>query len=108
MFIVKDALCEGTKWHIRDLPKNPAADPYFPINQAAIDLKEHGDNLHVELKTMTPNFQRFEIQIDGGRWMESIDAVEWKPHSGVNELRARTVNAFGVPGPVSFVQITSN
>jgi hypothetical protein len=108
MFIVKDALCDGTKWHTRDLPKNPAVDPYFPINQAAINLKEDGDKLRVELKTMTPNFQRFEIQTDGGRWKESSDVVEWKPHAGVNELRARAVNAFGVSGPVGFVQVTSN
>jgi hypothetical protein len=107
MFIVKDALCERTKWHIRDAPKNPAVDPYFPIDQAAVELKDAGDKLRVELKTMTPNFQRFEIQFDGGRWTESSDAVEWRAHDGVNELRARAVNAFGVPGPISVVQINS-
>jgi hypothetical protein len=108
MFIVKDALCDGTKWHVRDLPKDPAVDPYFPLNQAAVDLKGGGDKLRVELKTMTPNCTRFEIQIDGGSWNETDGVVDWKPHTGVNELRARTVNAFGASGPVSFVQITSN
>src|SRR5258708_754729 len=29
MFIVKDKLCEGTKWHERTTPANPAVDPYF-------------------------------------------------------------------------------
>ena len=28
MFIVKDALCDGTRWHERTVPSNPAVDPY--------------------------------------------------------------------------------
>ncbi len=39
MFITKDALCDGTKWHVRTLPANPAVDPYFPIGQAALSLR---------------------------------------------------------------------
>ena len=27
MFIVKDALCDGTKWHVRAVPSHPASDP---------------------------------------------------------------------------------
>jgi hypothetical protein len=26
MFIVKDELCEGTRWHQRTVPANPAVD----------------------------------------------------------------------------------
>jgi hypothetical protein len=108
MFIVKDALCDGTKWHVRDLPKNPAVDPYFPIDQAAVDLKTDGDKLRVELKTMTPNFQRFEVKVDNGQWKASGDVIDWTPHAGVNELRACAVNAFGVRGPESLVQAKVN
>jgi hypothetical protein len=107
MFIVKDALCDGTKWHIRDLPKNPAVDPYFPIDQAAVEVRADGDKLRVELKTMTPNFKTFEVRLDGGDWKESGEIVEWKPDAGPNELRARTVNAFGVKGPVSRLEVVS-
>src|SRR3954465_4076262 len=56
MFIVKDALCDGTKWHVRDLPKDPAHDPYFPIGHANMAIGEEGGKLQVALKTMTPNF----------------------------------------------------
>jgi hypothetical protein len=108
MFIVKDALCDGTKWHIRELPKNPAVDPYFPIDQAAVDVKPDGDKLRVELKTMTPNFLRFEVKLDNGEWKQSGDSVEWKPHAGANEFRARAVNAFGVKGPESLIQAKVN
>jgi hypothetical protein len=38
MFIIKDALCDGTQWHVRKVPENPATDPYFPIDQAALTL----------------------------------------------------------------------
>jgi hypothetical protein len=34
MFIVKDALCDGTSWHVRTVPAQPATDPYFPIGRA--------------------------------------------------------------------------
>ena len=105
MFIVKDALCDGTKWHVRDLPRNPATDPYFPIGQAAIDLSAAGEVLRVKLRTMTPNFQRFEVKIDGGEWVESGENVDWKMRGRGNELRARTVNKFGVAGPVGFVAV---
>jgi hypothetical protein len=108
MFIVKDALCDGTKWHIRELPKNPAVDPYFPIDQAAVDVKPDGDKLRVELKTMTPNFLRFEVKLDSGEWKESGDSVEWKLHAGANELGARAVNGFGVKGPESLIQAKVN
>jgi len=108
MFIVKDALCDGTKWHIRDLPKNPAVDPYFPVNQASVDLKQDGNKLRADLKTFTPNFAHFEFQRDNGPWKQCADSIEWTPHAGRNELRVRAVNAFGVAGPVSVVQVESN
>jgi hypothetical protein len=38
MFMIKDALCEGTQWHTRKVPANPATDPYFPIGQANLSL----------------------------------------------------------------------
>jgi len=108
MFIVKDALCNGTKWHIRDLPKNPAVDPYFPINQASVDLKPNGEKLRVELKTFTPNFAHFEFQRDNEPWKKCGDSIDWKPHAGRNELRVRAINRFGIVGPVSVVQAESN
>jgi hypothetical protein len=106
MFITKDALCDGTQWHTRDLPKNPAVDPYFPIGQAAMSLAIAGENPVVTLKTLTPNFVRFEVRTDGGKWKPSTETFTWKIHTGDNRLEARTVNAFGVAGPVSLVELS--
>jgi hypothetical protein len=106
MFIVQDRLCDGTKWHKRIVPADPANDPYFPIGQAALSLVAGGDGLHVTLKTLTPNFKTYRVRIDGGEWKAAGDALAWKIHAGVNRLEVKTVNQFGVEGPVSRAEVT--
>ena len=108
MFITKDALCDGTKWHVRTLPANPAVDPYFPIGQAALSLRVEGEVLRVALKTFTPNFKRYEARMGGGEWKATGEDFAWPVHSGLNLLEARTVNQFGVVGPVSTAEIFVN
>jgi hypothetical protein len=105
MFITKDKLCDGTKWHVRTNPAHPALDPYFPLGQAALELSVQGRDLSVSLKTLTPNFKSYELQFDGGAWKPSEDRFTWKLHPGANRLEARTINQFGVPGPVSVAEI---
>jgi hypothetical protein len=105
MFIVKDRHCEGTKWHERKVPENPAVDPYFPIGQAAVNLSAEGGKLKVSLRTMTPNFKEFRVRIDGGDWKPCGESLSWEVRPGANRLEARTVNRFGVEGPVSQVEI---
>jgi hypothetical protein len=107
MFISRtdDEVCKGTTWHARDCPKDPAVDPYFPINQAALTLAPDGQNLKVTIRTMTPNFKEFQVRIDGGQWRRSEDSFGWALNAGTNTLEARAVNKFGVAGPVSTVQL---
>ena len=105
MFIVKDELCEGTKWHIRTNPANPAVDPYFPIGQAALEITSEDAKVVVAVKTFTPNFKEYEVQFDGGPWKPSADKFSWILHPGANRLAARTINQFGVRGPVATAQI---
>ena len=105
MFIVKDKLCEGTRWHERTNPAQPATDPYFPIDQAALSLLAEGDQLKVALRTMTPNFKTYLVRRDGRDWEANGDNLLWKAHVGLNCLEAKTVNKFGVEGPVSTVEL---
>lgn len=105
MFIVKDALCDGTKWHTRKLPENPATDPYFPLGQSAMSLSLTDGKLMVSLKSMTPNLERFEARIDGGNWESVIRTFAWKVKRGTNRLEVRTVNAFRVTGPISTAEV---
>ena len=105
MFIFQDKLCDGQKWHTRVIPKNPATDPYFPIGQAAMTLVADGDRIRVNLRTMTPNFKKFQVRMDEGQWRTSGDSIGWPVHAGSNRIEARTVNQFGVTGPISTVKV---
>jgi hypothetical protein len=104
-FIVKDQLCDGTRWHIRRYPLHPEIDPYFPIGQATVGLAADGGTLKVGLKTLTPNLKEFQVRIDRGPWKAAADGLGWSPHAGSNRLEARTVNLFGIEGPVSTVDL---
>jgi hypothetical protein len=107
MFIVKDHLCDGTRWHTRTNPANPAVDPYFPIGQAALTLTPSPvpGEIDVDLRTLTPNFREFQVRIDDAGWEPSPPRRRWALHPGRNRLEARSVNRFGVEGPVSTAQI---
>jgi hypothetical protein len=105
MFIVKDQLCDGTSWHTRTVPANPAVDPYFPIGQAAVTLAADGPKVRVALKTFTPNFLEFRVRVDGGEWTSTSDAYAWAVKPGANRLEAKAVNRFGVDGSVSSVEL---
>ncbi len=107
MFIVKDKLCEAT-WHERKNPENPAVDPYFPIGQAALTLSVDAGKVKVAIRTLTPNLQGYKVQIDGGGWTPSAETLTWTLHAGANRLEAKTVNRFGVEGPVSTVEIDAS
>lgn len=107
MFIVKDQLCDGTQWHVRTVPANPAVDPYFPIGQAALSLFAEDGKIRVALKTLTPNFKRFEVRLDDSGWSASEDRFIWNLRDGQNRLQARTVNKFGVVGPISAAVVES-
>jgi hypothetical protein len=105
MFITQDAICDGTKWHKRTIPTDPARDPYFPINQSAMTLAVDGPAIKVSLKTLTPNFKTYLARIDGGDWRPTTETFDWTPHAGANRLEVKTVNQFGVDGPVSTAEI---
>ena len=101
MFITQDKLCDGTKWHRRDVPADPAAEPYFPIGQAALALTPEGEGFRVGLKTVTPNFKMFLARVDGGAWEPVNTGFRWTPRGATGQLEVKAVNHFGVEGPVS-------
>ncbi|HSI32675.1 MAG: hypothetical protein ACAI43_02885 [Phycisphaerae bacterium] len=105
MFITQDEIGAGTKWHKRDVPKDPATDPYFPIHQAAVSLTRAETGLRVSLVTLTPNFKGYEVRVDGGEWKPTPAEWTWTPHAGANKLEVRAVNQFGVPGAASIVEV---
>ncbi|HWE92342.1 MAG TPA: hypothetical protein VG269_00070 [Tepidisphaeraceae bacterium] len=105
MFITQDKLCDGTPWHKRTVPADPAHDPYFPVNQAAMTLAVEGPALRVRLRTLTPNFKTYLVRADGGEWRPEGETFAWVPRTGTSRLEAKAVNRFGVEGPVSTVEL---
>jgi hypothetical protein len=101
MFITKDKLCDGTKWHVRTNPANPATDPYFPLGQTVLNFAVENGIIRARLQTFTPNFKRYEAQLDGSEWAPSEESFRWELHPGTNRLAVRTVNLFGTAGPIS-------
>jgi hypothetical protein len=53
----------------------------------------------------TPNLDHFLVQVNGGAWLKSGAEHVFKPVAGVNTIRARVVNKFGVQGPVTEYQV---
>ncbi|MBL9138316.1 MAG: hypothetical protein JNK85_20775 [Verrucomicrobiales bacterium] len=108
MFITKDTLCDQTSWHVRQKPARPDLDPYFPVGQAAMELHLDRGTIQVRLRTLTPNFDRYERRQDGGDWERASADFEWRVRPGTNQLEARTVNRFGVPGPTASARCVVN
>ncbi len=76
-------------------------DIFWTLNQAYIHLYDQGSSLlKVQLETHTPNFERFEVAFDNGEWQSSDPVLAWELHNGQNFLKARSINKFGVAGPV--------
>jgi hypothetical protein len=102
MFITRDKLCEGVPYHTRICPKDPATEPYWPMQQAALTLTPGAEAaIAVKAEAMTPDFDKFRHRVDGGAWTDGPPPAEWKLHKGENTLEVQSVNKFGVEGAVS-------
>ena len=86
---------------------NRPGDMYWTLNQVAIypSFSKTAGTLRLDFDTVTPNFARYEVQIDGGAWQACSSTYDWPLHDGGNTLAARTVNAFGKPGIVSTLEV---
>jgi hypothetical protein len=106
MFITKDKLCAGVEYHTRTCPRDPAAEPYWPMQQAALTLAPGaGTAIAVKAGTMTPDFDQFRYRVDDGAWTDGPPPAEWKLHKGENTLAVQAVNQYGVEGAVSKVAL---
>jgi len=86
-------------------PAHIAEEVLFPVNQAALKFFPHKDGFLVQMKTFTPNFAGFYVQVDEGAWQGCRDEFIWRLHRGRNSFMAKSVNKFGVDGYVSRVVV---
>ncbi len=90
------------------LLSNRPADFHPTMNRTWVDLEQKEKRLlAVTLTGNTPNFRQYETAVDNGEWKTSGDSFAWPLHSGTNTLAARAVNAFGIPGKPSVVEIVA-
>ncbi len=81
---------------------------YWTLNLTEIYLKPVSKNpltFKVFIKTVTPNFEAFQIQIDGDSMLERTGKIKWQLHSGQNFLKVQSKNKYGKLGPESLVEI---
>ncbi|MFV2067137.1 MAG: hypothetical protein ACC645_09175, partial [Pirellulales bacterium] len=63
------------------------------------------DRLFLYFETYTPNFDHFEVDVDGTGWKEVGARWAWFLHAGRNALRARAVSKAGVSGKPSVLVV---
>ena len=85
------------------LTSNRPADFYWPVNETVIELSETRQPgvLAVALRTVTPNLARLMVSLNGGRWQEKAAEFLWKLKPGRNAIETRSINSFGVAGPIA-------
>ena len=88
---------------------NRIEDFYWTLNQTEIwvDSENEADGkIPLTFNTFTPNFRNFEILINGAKKIETAEPhFEWQPQPGLNSLKVRSVNQYGVPGIESWIEI---
>lgn len=76
------------------------SDAYWTLNQAELYVRSwDGDSLELAIDTVTPNFQVFEIVLDGQEARKHPSSFfRWPLHPGKNTLTVRPINQMGVEG----------
>ena len=98
----------GTAFRIRMRPKtSKKSEAYWTLNQAEIHYRSwKGEGLELVFDTVTPNFDFYEIVVDGKEVQRNESSrFFWRLHKGENTLVVRPVNKFGVVGVESTVTL---
>ncbi len=85
------------------------ADFYWTLNQTEILAHKEWTEEAIPLafRTVTPNFDYFEITLDNKQKVSSsLPVYTWKLHPGENTFQITAVNKFGVQGIPSFITVT--
>lgn len=82
-----------------------------PFNQAEVTVSATDDPgvLRVDIDTVTPGFECFEVSADGSA-VEEVDGptTTWRLHEGLNRLMVRARNTMGVTGPPATIEVAVN
>jgi len=83
-------------------------DFHWTLNETAIHLQigPEPQTLEVLLDTVTPNFETYLVRFNDGDWEEQGARFRWPLQPGLNTLRAKTRNRFGIEGRESVVTVS--
>ena len=109
----KNSLCwwsdQGAWFDLRPVARD-RSDLYWPLNDVDIRLaldtsREAATDLFIYLRTITPNFDRFEINENNTAFFHNSSLLRWKLRPGKNTLAARSVNSAGIKGSPSLITV---
>ena len=93
------------------LQSDREADFYPTLNRVGFTAVRSEDSEAVEISmfTQTPNFETFEIRIDGTEWRESPSRWTWRLRpQALSTLQMRSRNKAGHHGRLSHLQVVSH
>ena len=91
-----------------ELPETPiGVEPYVTEPRQVDAIKQVGaDEIKINMVTFAPNFDGFEINVDGQGWKASPHEFVWKlKPSALNTLEMRVKNKLGPKGKPSQIQV---
>jgi hypothetical protein len=126
IYIIKDRHNSGDrKWPFRKRKPVKSLDEMFhKLNYAIINIEgwilvrndkyvvKWSRVINIKLKSWgknsyTPNFSKFMVSIDEGKWFETNERLKWILKPGMNKLSVRVINSHGVKGPISSLKINN-
>ncbi len=118
IYIIKDRINRhDKKWAFR---KRKAIDGkemmFHPVNRASVEIRRnvYNNRSYAEIilssdrdGSYTPNFKAFLVNVNNSGWKMSAGSFRLKLKPGINSLKARIVNQFGIMGPITEIKIES-
>jgi len=118
LVVLADAIFKANTWYRDGKPHWAYGTPYFietlrrdwiewTPNVIASKVEVDGPVARVRLSSFTPNFAICQVRDAGGDWRACDDRLELPLAPGRNAWAFRTLNLFGVAGPVHRVVVTA-
>jgi len=88
---------------------NRRADMYPTLNQThfTAQSQQGGRQLQMWMQTTTPDFEFFEVRLNGDDWQPAQAAWNWSLRDGMNTAEMRTRNRSGVTGVISALSVVA-
>ncbi len=104
-FIVEDAQSPRNGCYRNFTARRSDVDSTLNQVRFAVEYGQKEGDLEIQMGTVTPWFEVFEVRRDGGSWGAASAKYVWILKPGANQLEMRSRNTSGVTGPISSLQL---